>query len=137
MSGSNFKFRSDRNSGGLFASTVVLTVALFGALFVGMLSSPNQPAIVWLTGGGGLLGLFLVVWLLRDRPNSSLRDSFGWLSRRTKEQTVDYDPQLIKSGPQRFGTNLPPSVEEIRDLKDNERNWVPSNASPRKSVRGR
>lgn len=136
MSGS-FKFRSDRNSGGLFASTVVLTVALFGALFVGMVSNPNQPAIVWIIGASGLLGLLGLVWLLRDRPNSRLRDSFGWLSRRTKEQTLDYDPQLIKSGPQKFGTNLPPSVEEIRELKDTDRNWVPSNASRRKSVRGR
>ncbi len=136
MSGS-FKFRSDRNSGGLFASTVVLTVALFGALFVGMLSNPDQPAIVWIAGGGGLLFLFVLVWLLRDRPNSGLRDSFGWLSRRTKEQSVDYDPQLIKSGPQRFGTNLPPTADEIRELKDGDRNWVPSNVSRRKSVRRR
>lgn len=135
--GGHFKYRSERNSGGLFASTVVLTIALFGALFVGMVSNPNQPGIVWIVGAAGLLGLMLLVWLLRDRPHSSLRDSFGWLSRRTKEQTLEYDPQLIKSGPQKFGTNLPPSVEEIRELKDNDRNWVPSNASRRKSVRGR
>ena len=134
---SGYKYRYERNSGGLFASTVVLTVALFGALFVGLVANPNQPAIVWIIGAAGLLALMLLVWLLRDRPNSSLRDSFGWLSRRSKEQTLDYDPQLIKSGPQKFGTNLPPSVEEIRELKDTDRNWVPSNASRRKTVRGR
>lgn len=136
MSG-NYKFRSDRNSGGLFASTVVLTIALFGALFVGMLSNPDRPAIVWIGGAGAMLFLFFMVWLLRDRPASGLRDSFGWLSRRSKEQPLDYDPQLLKSGPQRFGTNLPPTADEIRDLKDGDRNWVPSNASPRKSVRRR
>jgi hypothetical protein len=136
MSGT-FRFRSDRNSGGLFASTVVLTVALFGALFVGMLSNPGQPMMVWGVGGGGLFGLLLLVWLLRDRPNSQLRDSFGWLSRRPKEQQLDYDPRLIKSGPQRFGTNQPPTAAELRELKDTDRNWVPSNATARKSVRRR
>ena len=131
------RYRSDRNSGGLLASTVVLMVGFFGCLFVGMLQFPRQPLVPWLIGGGAVVVLFLLVWMLRDRPSTTMRDRFRWLSRRSDAiPGAGYEPRLVKLGPTRYGTRRPPTTEEIRDLKDNERNWVPSNSpGSRRSLR--
>jgi len=126
----NMKFRSDRNAGGLLASTIVLTVAFFGAVMVGLLAFPRDPRIPWFIGGGIVLFILLFVWLMRDRPSNSLRDSFGWLVGRRKEKLYpEYEPRLIKEDPHRYGTNHPPTLDEIRELKDSssETNWVPAN----------
>jgi hypothetical protein len=125
--GNSYKFRSDRNSGGLFASTVVLTLFVFGGIVVGSVAFPRDPGTVWLVAGGGFLFILLMVWLLRDRPQGTLRESFSWMSRRSSEPSVDYEPRVIKAERSRYGTNRPPTAEEIRDLKEGDRNWVPSN----------
>lgn len=125
--GNSYKFRSERNAAALFATTVVLTIAVFGALVVGAIAFPRDPGIVWLLGGGGFGLALLVVLLLRERPEGSLRQQFGWMSRKPPTADVDYEPRVIRSEPARFGTNRPPTVEQIRDLKDTDRNWVPSN----------
>jgi hypothetical protein len=126
----NMKFRTDRNAGGLLASTIVLTVAFLGALMVALLAFPRDPRIPWLIGGGIVLFILLFVWLLRDRPANSMRDSFGWLMGRKRVKLYpEYEPRLIKGDPHRYGTNHPPTLDEIREVKDEStsRNWVPSN----------
>jgi len=123
----SYRFRSSRNSGGVFASTVVLTIAIFGGIVVGSVAFPREPGMVWLVAIAGSIFTLLMVWLLRDRPNGSLRDSFAWLSRKPVDGQVDYEPQVKHAGRVRYGTNRPPTAEEVRDLKDGDRNWVPSN----------
>lgn len=125
--GNNYKFRSDRNSGGLFASTVVLTIFVFGLIIVGSVAFPRDPGTVWAVAGGGFLLILLLVWLLRDRPQGSLRERFNWLSRPPAEAPLDYQPEVKRPERVRYGTNRPPTADEIRDLKEGDRNWVPSN----------
>lgn len=125
--GNSYKFRSSRNSGGLFASTVVLTIFVFGMIVVGTLSLPHQPGTVWGVAGGGFLFILLMVWLLRDRPQGSLRENLKWLSKRPVEAPLDYQPEVKRPERVRYGTNRPPTAEELRDLKEGDRNWVPSN----------
>lgn len=127
--GNKYKYRSDRNSGGLFASTVVLTMAVFGGIMVGSVAYPSDPWTVWGIGIGGAVLILVLVWLLRDRPENTLRESFGWLSRREPEPKVDYEPKVIRAERVRYGTKRPPTAEEVRDLKDGDRNWVPANTS--------
>jgi len=123
----SYNFRSRRNSGGIFASTVVLTIFVFGGIVVGSVAFPRDPGAVWICAGAGFLFILLLVWLLRDKPQGTMRESFGWLSRRKAEPMVDYQPKLQRADRPRYGTNHPPTADEIRDLKDGDRNWVPSN----------
>lgn len=125
--GNSNQYRSSRNSGGLFASTVVLTIAIFGGIVVGSVAFPRDSGTVWLVAIAGSLFTLLIVWLLRDRPAGSLRESFAWLSRKPAEAPVDYEPKAKRAERVRYGTNRPPTAEELRDLKDGDRNWVPSN----------
>ncbi|REJ88845.1 MAG: hypothetical protein DWQ34_21530 [Planctomycetota bacterium] len=126
-----FKYRSDRNSGGLLASTIVLTVGFLGCLVIGVLAYPDQPVVPIVVCGGVLMFLLLFVWMFRDAPAVTQRDRFRWLSRRSDAvPAADYEPRRIDSSdsrPQRYGTQRPPTPEELRELKDSDRNWVPSN----------
>lgn len=122
-----YKFRSSRNAGGVFASTVVLTIAIFGGLVIGSAMFPRDTGRVWVGVIAGSIVTLLLIWLLRDRPDGTLRDSFAWLSRKPAEASVDYEPQLKQVKRVRYGTNRPPTAEELRDLKEGDRNWVPSN----------
>ena len=125
--GNSYNFRSQRNSGGVFASTVVLTIFVFGMIVVGSVAFPRDPGTVWLAAGGGFVIILLLVWVLRDKPQGTQREMFSWLSRRKAEQPLDYEPKLRRENRPRYGTNRPPTVDEIRDLKEGDRNWVPSN----------
>lgn len=125
--GNNYKYRSDRNSGGLFASTVVLTIAVFGGIMVAYSAFSADPWTVWGIGICAALLILLMNWLLRDRPAGTLRESFGWLSQKNPEPKIDYEPKLVRAERVRYGTKRPPTAEEIRDLKEGDRNWVPSN----------
>lgn len=133
----NMKFHTHRNAGGLLASTIVLTIGFFGVLLVALLAFPRQPEVPWMIGGAILLLIILFVLLMRDRPQNRLKDRFGWLSGRRKEGVdLGYEPRLIKSEPHRYGTNHPPTLDEIRELKESDRNWVPSNTrSGRRTLR--
>jgi hypothetical protein len=122
-----YRFRSSRNSGGVFASTVVLTIAIFGGIVVGSVAFPRNTGIVWLVAIAGFIFTLMMVWLLRDRPTGSLRESFAWLSRKPAEAPLDYEPKAKRPERVRYGTNRPPTAEELRDMKDGDRNWVPSN----------
>lgn len=128
-----YKYRSDRNSGGLLASTIVLTIGFLACLFIGVVAYPRQP-VVPIVISGGLVSFFLLfVWMFRDRPAVSQRDRFRWLSRKKDAMPgADYEPRRIESAdsrPQQYGTQRPPTLDEIRELKDSDRNWVPSNTS--------
>jgi hypothetical protein len=96
-------------------------------IVVGSVAFPRDSGMVWLMAIAGSLFTLLVVWLLRDRPEGSLRESFAWLSRKPAEAPVDYEPKVKRAERVRYGTNRPPTAEELRDLKDGDRNWVPSN----------
>ena len=125
--GNSYNFRSQRNSGGVFAATVVMTIFVFGGIVIGSVAFPTDPGTVWLAAGGGFVVILLLIWVLRDKPQGTQREIFSWLSRRPAEPQVNYEPKLIQAERTRYGTNRPPSVDEIRELKEGDRNWVPSN----------
>ena len=133
----NMKFKSSNNAGSWAAAYLIFAVALVGMTFVSVLAFQDHPeAGVWVLGVGGGLGLLTLV--LRVRPE--LPSECLWLFTRGRRATSpDYVPRIIKPTPvTTFGTNRPPTAEEIRDLKDTPRNWVPSQSrSGRKSLRRR
>lgn len=128
------KFKSTDGSGSWAAAYLMFTVALVGAaLFSGLAYArhPEVPVLVLAIGGAAAM-LSLVLRVRPDLPSQSL-----WLFSRGRQLSKPgYVPRIIKTRPCQFGTNRPPTVDEIRELKDNPRNWVPSRShSQRRTLR--
>jgi hypothetical protein len=135
----DFKFRSDRNVGPVVGACIVFMLGGLCFLVVGSLAYPQDNRIPVLIALGFLFGAFSFVWLTQTGPRSTMRERFSWIgSKRHREGIGKYEPQLIRQRPVRYGTKQPPTIDEIRDLKDSPTNWVPSNAvSGRKTVKRR
>ena len=99
------------------------------------LAFDNRPSQPILLVSGATLFVFAVFWLLRDsKENRWLEGGYFWLLRkRPDEDDPPYTPRLRENqGPSEYGTNKPPTVDEVRDLSANSpNNWVPSR-TPRK-----
>jgi hypothetical protein len=120
----NMKFRSSNHSGSWAAAWMIFSLGLFGLAASSMLAFRRTPevSIYVLSIGGGMALLSLILRLRPELPSECL-----WLFSRGRQTAgADYVPQIIKSVPTSFGTNRPPTVEEIRELKDSPRTWVPS-----------
>lgn len=135
----NFKTRSDRNIGPVVGATMIIMLGGFCILVIGTLTSSGSAETPALIAISFVLGSLFVLWLLRDRPRSSMRERFSWIgSKRHREGIPEYEPQILRDRPVRYGTKRPPTLDEVRELKDSPTNWVPSQAvSGRKSVRRR
>ena len=78
--------------------------------------------------------LSLVFWLLRTRhENRSRVGLIAWLIRAQDSANhvvamrVSKKPTAV---PVHYGTNTPPSAEELRELADDTRTWVPRETRP-------
>ncbi|MFG0334332.1 MAG: hypothetical protein ACF8TS_13285 [Maioricimonas sp. JB049] len=137
--GSRFDSQPSRVAAPLLATTFVIlggAVACTGVVLV----FSSDPAVPLMIVGGIVFGLGLLTVLFRERPAEGSRSVMSWVfSRSARPAQIDYRPLLRKPRWQKFGTNAPPSLAEIRDLKDTDRNWVPSNtrAGRRSSEQGR
>jgi hypothetical protein len=136
----HMKFKSNHNAGAAVAATLVLMLGFVGFVFVAMLVFPRSPEVPWAIAAVILVVSLLIVFVLRDRPTPSLRSAFAWvLGRRRRETGLEYEPRPLKAGPPVYGTNRPPTRDELREMKDGSTStWVPSSAhsgraSPRHS----
>lgn len=120
----NFDVRPSRLVGPLLATGMVI---LLGALGV---------ALTIAAGGGNgyiafgvFLGLILLSpllgFLVRSRPVNLLASRFGWMTVRDPNDPGDYLPQAMRIK-RRYGTNRPPTVEDLHEAKENLNNWVPA-----------
>lgn len=133
----NFKYRSDRNIGPIVGASIVIMMGGFCVLVVGTLTYSGDAQVPIIAAVSFVVGALLVLWLVQDRPKSTMRERFSWIgSKRHREGIPEYEPQIIRERPVRYGTKRPPTLDEVRDLKGSPTNWVPSNAvSGRKSVK--
>jgi len=115
-----------RVAGSIMASILVLMVGMVGVCAVAFMVNPEQAPTSLLVVFGSLALFILLV--LGVMPRVSLpTGNVAWFNRRkAREEYLGYDPKLDKPVVQRFGTNAPPTVEEVRELKDTNRTWVPS-----------
>lgn len=130
----NMKFKSANNSGSLLAAYFILSLGLFVAMFFAGVAFQHMPEVpVYVLAIGGVT--VLLTLLLRLRPD--LPSACFWLFTHGRGQAEpDYVPRLIKDAPKTFGDKRPPTVEELRELKENPRNWVPSKSrAARQSLR--
>jgi hypothetical protein len=105
----------------------VLVQALTGIAFVLVLIASDAEVSFAVVGGIVLAFAFVLIWAF-SRPGLLLRDSMNWVfSRKARPERVDYDLSRKPVSFRRYGTNTPPSVDVIRDLKSGTtNNWVPS-----------
>lgn len=130
----NMKFKSERGSGAYLAAYFVLTVGMvcgtLGALFL----FPGEPQVAWYVLGVACGALLLSLLLRRiSLPSTTWMGIFG---PRRRELYDDYTPRRRMPRSLEYGTNLPPTVEDIREAADGLNNWVPhSSPTGRRSVR--
>ncbi|MEW4528879.1 hypothetical protein [Maioricimonas sp. JC845] len=125
--GSRFDSRPSRVAAPLLATTFVILGGAIACTGVVLVFS-REPAVPLMIVGGIAVGLGLMAVLFRERPTGGSRSVMSWVfSRNARPAHVDYRPVIRKPRWQQFGTNAPPSPDEIRELKDTDRNWVPSN----------
>lgn len=131
---------SGKRDGGREAVSWLATgiVCFLGVLFCGftILAFANEPRKPILVMSGVFLGLAILLFLLRDKPKTSNDEEeekwFG-LFRKPKavtryKLTRHRQPKIVQ-----FGTNEPPTVERIREIKevsDGMKNWAPPETDP-------
>ncbi|MGD9854136.1 MAG: hypothetical protein AB7U20_04215 [Planctomycetaceae bacterium] len=132
----NMKFKAEKNYGSILAVYFVLSVGMVCITTAVLLMFPANPNVAWAVLG--VLGTAILVSLVarrRDLPTHSLLGIFG--SRR-RELCDDYVPERRRPRSLNYGTNLPPTVEDLREAADSANNWVPSGPiSGRRAVRKR
>lgn len=108
------------------ASVIVLFVGMTGVCFVAFLVAPENAYLTI----GIILASFLIlsILVLGVIPRVPLpTGALSWFRRRKgRNQYVGYSPRISKPTYDTFGTNAPPTVDEVRDIKAEGKNWVPS-----------
>lgn len=107
----------------LLCGLVVLVIALVTSVDVA-----NRGLLIAVCVGG-VLFLWFVSLLLGDNRSNPLRMAhMVWLGRKRGEpDDVDYVPRVRRRRSRtQSGGNQPPTVEQLRELSDNVKTWVPS-----------
>jgi hypothetical protein len=116
-----------RYAAGLFAATVVMTTGLGVCLMVTFVFAPDAwwPLVLIV---GGVAALSMTLWLFSDSPLRTAKDSN--LYRVRKELADDYvqsfRPRHRRRPSRELGTNRPPSVDDLRQIKEDSNAWYPS-----------
>ncbi|HVJ66930.1 MAG TPA: hypothetical protein VM510_03040 [Caulifigura sp.] len=113
---------------------LVLVQALTGLAFVLVILSANADQnFLWAIGA--VFVLAAVLFWLSFKPVSKLKDTMSWVrSRGARPEPVDFTIVRREAAMARFGTNEPPSLEELREQRQtSSNNWIP--APGRRSAR--
>lgn len=126
--------RPSREASNLAAAMLVMVQALTGLAFVlVMLSGNPDRSFLWAVGALFLMAGMLF-WL-SFKPVSVLKDTMSWVrGRRARPEELDFTVARREAAMAKFGTNEPPSLEELRvERETSTNNWVP--ARGRRSAR--
>ncbi len=125
----------------LLATTYVLFAGLAVCSMIVLTSADGTVAVrLLLTCIGSTILLWVLAWLLRDRrTNSSNITNIIWLAHRRKARTasVVYKPRARRDSTVDvpIGGNSPPTVEQLREISQNVKTWVPSRTRAARHVR--
>jgi hypothetical protein len=106
---------------------LVVVQAFTGIAFLLVLTSERADTnFLWAAGGVFLLAA-LLCWLT-FRPASLLKDAMSWVvSRHARPDHVEFNLARREAAIKRFGTNAPPTLDEVREQREGStNNWVPS-----------
>lgn len=113
-------------------------VCLLGIVFCGFVvlafsKEPGKPVMIL---SGVFLSLAILFWLFREKPQEIVQETeakwFGVFAKpkatTSLKLTRRKKPKIVQ-----FGTNQPPSADDIREIKeltDGMKNWVPPKTDP-------
>lgn len=121
-------FQSSHNkvAGSILASTLVF---LIGALGIAVVTAAGGGDPVWtlIVVGGAVVIFLLLSWLLKQASITSARACYSWVFSKNARPQADYEPRKRTQRGKRYGEQRPASADDVRDLKDDARNWIPSN----------
>jgi hypothetical protein len=120
--------RYGRMAAGLFAATVVMTGGLGVCLMITFLFA-NNTWIPWVAIGCGFVFLCLMLWLLSDSPPRQAKDTnfYGTQKEQLDQYVESFRPKRRRRrGHVEFGTNKPPSADDVRQIKEDSNVWYPS-----------
>lgn len=121
-----------RLAGPMLASGLVFLLGALGTAFIASAGGGN-PLIGGVILGGGLLA-FVLFWLILSLLfRSATGGAYRWVFSKQSRPELPYEPQRRKTRQDSYGTNRPPSADELRELKDSPRTWIPSNSRRRRS----
>lgn len=119
-----FEFRPDRRAGPLLASAMVIFLGGLGVAIVAAAGGSDPIAVLIIFGC--VIGIVLCLSLFgRAAPSQTLGRLYGWVTSKEARPAMDYVPKTTREKAIRYGTNAPPSADEVRDLKEGLNNWVP------------
>ena len=131
---------SRRNVAPYLGVTIVVVIGFWGIVAPVLMAFPGSTWESVLTITAGLTVLMLILWKLT--PAAELPSAvYSWvLNRKPKEDELKgYEP-LTKKRIKRMktGVQAPPSVDDVRDIKQSNNNWVPTGTqSPQRIARSR
>jgi len=129
-----FHYEPNRRTGSLLASFIVGLLGLVGAAVV-VAGGGGDPMIVFGIFGCTFGVLVGVLWL-GARASQSATSIYHWVFSKDSRPSDEYVP---RPRPTRhvYGTNTPPSIDQVRDARESGNTWVPSQASKYRSRRHR
>ncbi len=123
--GDDLRFRPSRMVAPLLATLITLVLGTAFCIVIVLGAGEARPGPI-LVAVGGALGFGLMLWSWRDRPQANQRNLFGWMiSRRHRAEQSSYRLSVIRHKHQ-YGQNQPPTLDQIREIKDPTRTWVPT-----------
>ena len=116
-----------RFAAGLFAATVVITGGGGICLTIALVFAKDvwTPVAIILCGLGGLV---VALWMMMDRPVRQAQDSNLYVAQKEAqaEYIESFEPQHRRRKKPSFGTNPPPSADNIRQIREDSNVWTPS-----------
>jgi hypothetical protein len=129
------QFRSDRRAATLLATAVVLLGGLSCCIAILLVFAEGR-AVPLTIAIGSTIALMILIWAIRERTESRQKHWFAWVFHRgARPARVVYEARKLSPEPH-CGANSPPTLEQVRELKENVNTWVPSNAHLSRPGRG-
>lgn len=122
--GDDLRYRPNRMIAPLMATAAILLMGTAFCVALIFAFGEAKPVPVAIAVGSAV-GFGILLWLLRDRPTAEKRGWFAWIKRRGAQDEQDFFRVAMIRRQQKFGDNRPPTLDELREIKDPTRTWVP------------
>ena len=127
---------SRRNVAPYLGATIVIVLGFGGILLTSMMVFPQAAFETLLAVSAGFVVVLGFFWAMR--PSAELPSAiYGWvLNRKLKndDQLEGYEPLTKRTKRLNPAIQVPPSVDDVRGIKESSNNWVPTGASTPKRV---
>ncbi len=130
---------SRRNVAPYVGATIVTVIGFGGILMTAIMVFPDAAFETLMLVSAGFVGFLALLWAMR--PSDDLPSAvYGWvLNRKPKEDELQgYEPLTKRTKRMDKAKQAPPSVDDVRDIKQSSNNWVPTGATaPKRIARSR